>query len=451
MILGISVVNILQIVGLIILGLSIMVTIHELGHHLTAKMFGMKVEKFSVGFPPKVFSFMWRGTEYQIGAVPLGGFVKIAGIIDESMDAKNMQKDPEAWEFRAKPVWQRLIVMSGGVIMNIILGILIFSIIKFAYGDEKLPMEEAKFGIDVYDKSTAQELGFKTGDKIVNFKGEPIKYFDDISSPNILLEEDAYFELERNGEKIRIDIPSDFIDKYTSKEKKDPLLFYPNTESFVVTDSASKLPAYKAGIRKGDRIIEIENKPVEYFGDIRKILKGKKNEKVDITVLRNEVKKKLVVQLDSNGKMGVAPDVSRFKYETLDYGFFQSFGVGTKAAFSFLWTNIQGFKKLLTGKINPTKGLQGPVGIAVTYGTIFDRLGWLGFWQLTAMLSMILAFMNFLPIPALDGGHIVFLLLEAISGKEPSLKFRMIAQQVGMVILLLLMAFVIFNDIWKMF
>ena len=215
-------------VGLVLLGITLLVTIHELGHFLTAKWFGMRVEAFSIGFPPQLFSVKRGETDYQIGATPLGGYVKISGIIDESMDTQHIEEEPQPWEFRAKPVWQRLIVMTGGVIMNVLLGIFIFSMLSFAFGEKFTPMEELKNGVavrksvktenkcgDVVEKTTlGYYLGFRTGDKLLSYKGQSYPYFEDYNSPALLIEEDAYFEVEREGKTVRLDVPPKVLDKF---------------------------------------------------------------------------------------------------------------------------------------------------------------------------------------------------------------------------------------------
>jgi regulator of sigma E protease len=438
--------DILLYTGLLILSLSILVFWHELGHYLPAKWFGMKVEKFYLFFdwPRKLFSKNVGETEYGVGLLPLGGYVKIAGMIDESLDKNQLAEPAQPWEFRSKPAWQRLIVMVGGVVMNIILGIFIFTIVKYTRGEERLPMASLPAGIFVPDSSVSEELGFKTGDKIMSFSGQPIKYFEDIAHPGILLNDSVWFEVDRQGTTIRIDIPGDLIDQFANKGKAAGMLFYPNAENWVVVDST--MPAAKAGVQNGDQVIEIEGKPIYYFEELRATIKNRTDDSIALVWLRNQDTMRATIVLGSEGLLGLAPE-DRFKRDKIEYGFFAAFVPGTKVAFGVIFDTFKGFRKIFKGEVSASNSVAGPVRIAGMIGVNFQRDGWLGFWMLTGMLSMALAFMNILPIPALDGGHVVFLLIEMIIRREPSLKVRMIAQQVGMIILLALMAFVIFNDI----
>lgn len=438
--------DILLYTGLLILSLSILVFWHELGHYLPAKWFGMKVEKFYLFFdwPRKLFSKQVGETEYGVGLLPLGGYVKIAGMIDESLDKEQLAKEPESWEYRSKPAWQKLIVMTGGVIMNVILGVFIFSMVKFTQGEERLPMESLPAGIFVPDSSVSQELGFKTGDRIFSFSGAPIRYFEDIAHPGILLNDQVWFEVDRGGETLRIEVPGDLIDQFANKGKAAGMLFYPNAENWVVVDST--MPAAKAGIQNGDRVIEVEGKPVQYFEEIRAEIKNRQDDSLNVVWLRGTDTLRATAVLGKEGLLGLAPE-DKFKREKIEYGFFGAFVPGTRAAFGVIFDTFKGFRKIFKGEVSASNSVAGPVRIAGMIGVNFQRDGWLGFWLLTGMLSMALAFMNILPIPALDGGHVVFLLIEMIIRREPSLKVRMIAQQAGMVVLLALMAFVIFNDI----
>jgi regulator of sigma E protease len=441
--------DILLYTGLLLLSLGILVFWHELGHYLPAKWFGMRVEKFYLFFdwPRKLFSKTIGETEYGIGLLPLGGYVKISGIIDENMDKAHMDQPVQPYEFRAKPVWQKLIVMTGGVIMNVILGIVIFSLIKYTQGEQRLPLSELKYGLSVPDSSIAKELGFQSGDKILTLSGTPVKYFEDIANPGVLLNEQLYFDVVRGEEKLKIEIPGDLIERFADKKGKAGLLFYPNQESFVVTDSS--FPAFKAGIRNGDRVLAIDSQPVYLFDEVRTAIKARKGApSLALTVLRNQDTLQLSVPPDTSGLIGIAPQ-DRFRHDTIAYSLVGAFVPGSVTAFTIIFDTFKGFKKIFRGEVSASNSVAGPVRIAGMIGVNFKRDGWLGFWMLTGMLSMALAFMNILPIPALDGGHVIFLLIEGITGREPSLKVRMIAQQVGMVILLSLMAFVLFNDIFS--
>ncbi len=435
-------------VFLLIASLSILVFIHELGHFLPAKWFGMKVEKFYLFFdwPRKLFSFNYKDTEYGFGLIPLGGYVKIAGIIDESMDTDFIGKPAEPWEFRAKPVWQRFIVMIGGVTMNLILGILIFSFIKFYYGEAKVPVQGLKNGIEVPKGSITEEMGFKTGDILLTFNGQPIKYLEDVANPSIFLNSDAFFEVVRNDETLKIQVPNDALQKFINKKKENPTLFLPAYRSIV--NVMPKTAAEKAGLKSGDEILEIDTINISLFSQIRETIKNYAEKEVNVKVKRGEEIINFKVQLDKKPVLGVTPNenipVERSKYDVLS-----SFKPGTQAAFGTLGDNIKGISKVFKGEADASKSVAGPLKIGAILSEQVEKVGWLGFWVITGSLSMWLALINILPIPALDGGHVVFLLIEAITGKEPSLKVRMIAQQIGMYLLLGLMILVLLNDFFN--
>ncbi len=470
------IVTILKAVGLVLLGITVLVTIHELGHFLTAKMFGMRVEAFSIGFPPKLFSVIRGDTEYQIGATPLGGYVKISGIIDESMDTQHINEAPQSYEFRAKPVWQRLIVMTGGVIMNVILGVFIFSFLAFKYGEERTPVEELEYGIavreeiksenkcgEIVEKVTlGQMLGFRSGDQLYSFKGKPLPYVEDYLKPNLLLDNNAYYEVKRNNETVRIDVPSNILNQFNN-DTVELYLFekynYPakikltSEDSLISTMNVSQSwPADKAGLQTGDIIVKLDDRPVNYYVDLLQYIPQYKNKAVDVTVMREDSLYALTVQMDTTGKMGIMPHPDMYEHiktENKDYNFVESIQSGYGRAFGILSVNAKGFGQIVSGNANAGSSVMGPLAIAQQYLEIFTSGGWRGFWILTASLSMILAFVNILPIPALDGGHVVFLLIEAITRREPSPKIRIIAQQIGMFIILGLMVLVIFNDFFN--
>ncbi|RMG21293.1 MAG: RIP metalloprotease RseP [Bacteroidetes bacterium] len=442
------VLDILSAIVLVLLGITILVTVHELGHFLTAKAFGMRVETFSIGFPPKIFSFKKGDTEYQIGATPLGGYVKISGMIDESLDTDQLKEPPKSYEFRSKPVWQRLIVMTGGVIMNVILGIFIFSMLKFMYGEQKLPMSAAEYGIQVIDNSLGQIVGFQTGDKLISYNGESFPYFYDYANPNLLIDDEGYYEVERNGQIVRLEIPPGIQDRF-SDDTIAPLLFIPDMPAIIEVMEGG--PGDKAGLKTGDQIVKVDSFPIHTFSDLQQLLKNRMNDSVYIEFLRKNELHNTIAVLDS-GRLHVRRDESflQSKMDTIRYGFFESFIPGTKHAFSFLSLNVKGLGQVVTGKASASKSVMGPLQIAKKYLDMVKVNGLEGFMVLTASLSMILAFVNILPIPALDGGHVMFLLIEAIMRREPPLKVRMIAQQIGMILIILLMIFVLFNDAIKL-
>ncbi|MDP5169338.1 MAG: RIP metalloprotease RseP [Bacteroidia bacterium] len=456
-----NVIEVLTAIGLVLIGITILVTVHELGHFLTAKAFGMRVETFSIGFPPKLFGFTRGETEYQIGATPLGGYVKISGIIDESLDTNHLQEEPKPYEFRAKPVWQRLIVMTGGVIMNVILGIAIFTGLKFGYPDTKLPMSQVVYGIEVSpDGNTLGNLlGFQTGDSIISFKGESFPYFTDYTSQAILVDDGAYYEVKRNGETLRIEVPGN-VQNYFNHDTISGFLFSPNAPAVVkVADSmriaegekaVSATPAFLAGMRTGDKIIRIDSQEIKLFSDLRDYLNGVSSREINVGVLRGSDTLSFAFTTDADGKMGVNPDLeSVFRLDTITYGLGDAFVKGSTEAFSVVVTNFRGIKKLFRKDVDASKSVMGPIQIAKVYRDASLIGGIKGFLRLTAMLSMILAFVNILPIPALDGGHVLFLLIEAVTRKEPSPKVRIVAQQIGMIFILGLMILILFNDAFQ--
>jgi regulator of sigma E protease len=438
-------------VGQLILALSILVGVHEAGHLIAAKLFGMRVEQFSIGFPPKIFGFKYGETVYSIGAIPLGGFVKISGMIDESLDLKTMKEEPKPWEFRAKPAWQRLIVMLGGIIVNVVTGILIFIALTYYLGESYIPMSEVnKQG--VMPGKLGKEIGFELGDKVIAVNGQPIGKFKELRDPNLLLEDNSYYTVLRDGERVKLPIPNNFIENFSRESSAEDFLLpiYP----FMVGDISKDTGAEKAGLQPGDRIKSIDGVSVKFYHEFKEELSKHAGETISVEVERPIDKemtsfseKQLNVKVGEDGMMGfqVLPIIES---TTMQYGFFESIPKGTARAFSVVWLNIKAFGKMFRGELSATKNLRGPLGIMETFGVTWD---WINFWTLTGLISMVLAFMNLLPIPALDGGHVVFLMYEIVSGRKPSDKFLENAQKVGMVLLLGLMVFVFFNDIVQMF
>ena len=425
-----------------ILGISILVGVHEAGHMLAAKAFGMRVEKFSIGFPPKLFGFKYGETEYSLGATPLGGYVKISGMIDESMDTEAMKEPPKDYEFRSKPAWQRLIVMMGGIIVNVIVGIIIYVSITFIYGDSYLSKREAnKHGIDAFE--VAREIGLQTGDKITMVNGRDFERFSEVTDPNVLLADQAYYTVDRNGQTLDVQLPANLLDRLSKDNGRVP--FIEARSPFEVGFVDKKSGASKAGIVVGDKILEVEGKPITFYDELRKAIKGKEGRTVSVWVEREGERLEKDVVLDKDAKLGIGIKYIR-DYTSVDYSFGQSLGLGTERAFGAIAVNLRAFQKMFSGDLDPRKSLAGPIGIAQIFGGSWN---WLRFWGLVGLLSMILAFMNFLPIPALDGGHVAFLTYEMVSGRKPSDKFLEVSQKVGMVILLALMVFILGNDIVK--
>ena len=429
-------------IGQLLLGLSILVGLHELGHLLAAKYFGMRVEKYSIGFPPKVYGVQIGETEYSLGAIPLGGFVKISGMIDESLDTEKMKGPPEPWEFRAKPPGQRLVVMMGGILVNLLTGIVIYSLMVYVYGETYLPSREARFGIVAHPM--AQAIGLRTGDRILQINGKSFERFTDVISPDLLLGSNGNYTVERGGKVLNIAIPNDLIEKL-SAEKTNKLFVSP-IAPFKVGRVQSGMPAEKAGVKAGDKITSVSGTPIAFFHELQDQLLLHKGQDIKIGIERNDLPLTLEAKITDDGKLGFQPELM-LKEDKLHYNLAQSVPKGFTMAFDVIWLNVKGFGKIFKGEVSASNAVSGPISMGKDlYGGVWD---WQNFWRITGMLSMVLAFMNFLPIPALDGGHVLFLLVEIVSGRKPSDKFLESAQKVGMFLLLGLMAFAIFNDFFK--
>lgn len=434
----------LIMIGQLLLGLSILVGVHEWGHLIAAKSFGMRVEKYSIGFPPKIWGKQFGETEYSIGAIPLGGFVKISGMIDESLDTKSLSEEPEPWEFRAKPAWQRLIVMMGGIIVNVITGIIIFIGLALVNGEAYVTKTELnKHGIVAYD--LGEQLGFKTGDKVLSINGKDYERFADILSPDLLLGTDNYYTIDRAGEQVRIDMPNDFIEKFS--DKKNRVNVIAPRMPFSVQSVAAGSFAADAGLEAGDKIISINGDEINYFDQLSAVLDSLKGQKISLKASRNGEIIPMQTSVTEEGTLGFVVQ-HELNYVSRDFSFGEAVSEGTYNAFAVVWLNIKGFQKMIAGDVDVRKSLSGPIKIATFFGGTWD---WNNFWRIVGLLSMVLAFMNFLPIPALDGGHVMFLTWEIVTGRKPSDKFLENAQKVGMVILLSLMAFVIINDTISLF
>jgi regulator of sigma E protease len=426
----------------LIMGLSLLIILHELGHFLAARMFGIRVEKFFLFFDAwgfKLFHIKTKRTEYGIGWLPFGGYVKIAGMIDESMDKEAMKQPPQPWEFRSKPAWQRLIVMVAGVFMNLVLGSLIFAFVTFHYEKDYLPNSNVTSGIYAYE--TARNIGFKTGDKILAVDGKKIERFKDAMSINVLL--GATITVNRNGKTRDIQVPEDFYKTYKSNNR-DFFIEAHNLPA-AIDSVIPEMTASKCGLKKGDKILMIDTVNVTCYGKFREEIWKHKGKLIALQLLRNNDTMQIKMQIDTTGLIGI---FCKVPYELKHYTFLSALTYGTGDAMNNLWANIRGMGRIFSGKENARESLQGPIGIAHIYGGKWD---WFRFWSITGLLSMILAFMNILPIPALDGGHVIFTAIEMITRRKFSDKFMEKVQMVGMFIILAIMVLVIFNDILKLF
>lgn len=437
-------------VAQLLLSLSILVILHEFGHYITAKWFKCRVEKFYLFFDPW-FSLVKKkigDTVYGIGWLPLGGYVKISGMIDESMDKDAMKLPPQPWEFRSKPAWQRLIIMIGGVTVNVLLAFLIYAMILMIWGEKKIQNSSLKYGIEVED-SLMMKMGFKDGDKLVGVDDKPIdNYYDYL--PQLIISNTA--TVNRNGADTTITLPPNLLGQLAEKKRSEvPLMdirhpFWigavPDTGAFS-----------KLGLQRWDKILMVDSVETPFMGDVEKALKKKMGKSADVVLQRGDKTFTVNWPVDSSISLGGLKIIGKpesldtagvIHYTVKKYSFFASFPAGVKMAGAKLRWYIDQFKRILTPKTEGYKALGGFKAM----GSVFagDHWDWEQFWNITAFFSIVLAFMNLLPIPALDGGHVLFTLYEMVTGRKPSDKFLEYAQIVGMVILLALMLYANGND-----
>jgi len=429
-------------IGQLLLCLSILVIVHEFGHFITARMFGIKVEKFFLFFDAwniKLFKIKYKETEYGIGWLPLGGYVKIAGMIDESMDKEQMKKPPQPWEFRSKPAWQKFIVMIGGVVLNLILGVLIFTFWLKGYQKEYLPIEEVnKYGIYAFEP--AVEYGFQSGDKILKIDNKPVKRFKDILSTRSLF--GATYQIERNGELIEITTPDTLYKDYKNNREKYLYFILNYNHPFHVDSLGDDGPGKKAGLMAGDSIIAIDSVKITSYGKFFETIKKRANKEIQLTIKRNYVKDTFSLHLDSNAKIGFYASQPQYNYTS--YNLNSALKYGTHDAIDVIVSNIKGFGKIIKGEEKAKESVSGILGLLQFFGSKWD---WANFWFLTGMLSLVLAFMNILPIPALDGGHVMIILIESIIGRKLPDKVLEVIQIIGLIIIIALMVFIFGIDI----
>jgi regulator of sigma E protease len=453
MLLAINWSNVALQAGQLLLALSILVILHEFGHFITARWFKCRVEKFFLFFDPwfAVVKKKVGDTVYGIGWLPLGGYVKIAGMIDESMDKEQMKQPPKEWEFRAKPAWQRLIIMLGGVIMNVLVAFVIYAFILMIWGDKKIPTSSMKYGLHIVDSTMYNFVGMRNGDIILDIDGEPIEDFERLKRKGLLGET---MTVMREGKKVTIDIPTRLIGELVEKRKETGGFIEPRRPAIVqyVADSTE---AYKAGLRKNDQIVGIDSIRLQFFDELQNELIKHKNRTVALALIRDGKQMSINTPISPDGRLGFYPYGGTGDYVQMDslgwlklnvtkYGFFAAFPAGVRKTGTELKFYIDQFKKILNPSTEAYKGVSGFKGMAKIFPK--STWDWETFWRITAFLSIILAFMNLLPIPALDGGHVMFTLYEMISGRKPNEKFLEYAQMVGMVLLLGLMLYANGND-----
>lgn len=432
-----------------LLSLSLLIILHELGHFIPAKLFKTRVEKFYLFFDVKYSLFKKKigETEYGIGWLPLGGYVKISGMIDESMDKEQMALPPQPWEFRTKPAWQRLIIMLGGVTVNFILAFIIYIGMAFAYGDTYIANADLKDGVAI-ENPAMLKAGFKTGDKIISIDGKAVENFDSDMNMNVIMAKHVL--IERNGQQQTITMPTDFVDQLSKTEKG---MLIDIRRPFAIGKVGEESP--NQNLKAKDLILSLNGQKVKYFDEAKAVLLANKGKSISAVVLRDLKETPLTVKVSPEGTLGVfaggldmksLEKLGYYKISTKEYGFFESIPVGLQKGKD----QLVGYGKQLKMIFNPeTKAYKQVGGFAAIYNIFPSSWSWEVFWSITALLSIMLGVMNLLPIPALDGGHVMFLLYEIVSGKKPSDKFLENAQMVGFVLLISLLLFANGNDIYK--
>jgi len=437
-------------VSQLLLSLSILVILHELGHFIPAKLFKTKVEKFYLFFdwPFSLFKKKFGDTEYGIGALPLGGYVKIAGMIDESMDTEQMSKPPQPWEFRSKPSWQRLIIMLGGVTVNFLLALIIYIGLSYSNGEQFIPNNSVKGGY-LITNPILLEAGLKTGDKIISSNNIPIETESDLRNSIITAKS---YQVDRDGEIIDIVLPIDFLGKLSTSKNKDPLFGF--RAPLIIQKVSDQSLNKNFNLLQGDIIESINEVRTPYADELENILSNNINQTVEVNLIRDGMTMSKTLNVDENGKLGIIFGYTNFdlidneylKLVVKKYSFSESITVGSNKFIDQVSSYLTQFKAIFSPSTGAYKGLGGFIAI----GNIFPSdWSWVTFWSITAFLSIMLGVLNLLPIPALDGGHVMFLLYEIITGNKPSDKFMEYAQTVGFLILISLVIFANGNDIFK--
>ena len=426
------------------LSLSILIVLHELGHFIPAKLFKTRVEKFYLFFDPyfSLFKKKIGETEYGIGWLPLGGYVKISGMIDESMDTEQLAQEPQPWEFRSKPAWQRLIIMLGGVAVNMLLAVFIYAMLFNHYGEQYLPLENMKYGIAVNE--LGEELGFKTGDKIISIDGQKPKSFGEVSY-KVLVGKEVL--VNRGGQEIKLPIT---LKNAGTIIKKKTRFLEARIPEYKVGKIAKDMPAAKSDLKIGDKIVGVNGQKMQFFDEFIVEIPKHKGEAIKLDIVRDGKVLQIPITVSEGGKIGVRPTGKLSDYydiATKEYSFFTSFPRGIEETKNKLVGYVKQFRLIFSSETGAYKEMGGFVAIGKQFSATWD---WYRFWNFTAFLSIMLAFVNILPIPALDGGHALFTIFEMITGRKPSENFLEKAQIVGFVILMSLVLFVNGNDIYKL-
>ena len=420
-----------------------------MGHFLPARWFKTRVEKFYLFFDFAPFNSLWKTkkgeTEYGIGWLPLGGYVKIAGMVDESMDTEALKQPPQPWEFRSKKAWQRLIIMVGGVTVNFLLGFAIFAMMLWYFGKAYVPNAELKYGL-AFDQALIDQ-GLKSGDVIVKLGDMPIKHVDAAAFiEQVVLNDVRNVTVVRDGREQEIRLPDNAASQLTSQKIPKALLMSPRIP-FYVDEVAAGKPAEKAGIRVGDRILRFNGEPTDFYDQFGPLAQKNKGKAVEITLLRKTDTLTMNLTLTEEGMIGVRPRVEGlYQVERERFSVAQAIPGGVRMGVEFLDNQLKAFGQMFRGKISVKDNLGSLISIGKMYGTSWD---WERFWSLTASLSILLAFMNLLPIPALDGGYVVFLLWEVATGRRVSDKFMEKAVTFGFFLLLALMVYAFGLDLWR--
>lgn len=434
-----------------ILSLSLIIVLHEFGHYWPARYFKIKVEKFYLFFDVNFSLFKKKigETEWGIGWLPLGGYVKIAGMIDESMDKEQMAKPPKSWEFRSKPSWQRLIIMLGGVTVNFIMAIIIYIGLAYSYGSSSISLDSIDDGF-VITNPILTEAGFRTGDKIITVDGQTLETYSDLRKSII---GSTNYQVERDGNIVEIQLPVDFLGKLSSSEDMSTFEF---RRPFIIQSVSDESLNKDYDIRQGDRIVSVNGQEIKFADQLDPLLQQNSNQTIEVELIRDTFRIKKTLNVDEDGKLGIMygatvqnmVDLGLMKVSINSYSFLESIVAGTNRFISFTGFYIEQFVAIFNPSTGAYKGLGGFISIGNIFPSTWD---WQSFWNTTAFLSIMLGVLNLLPIPALDGGHAMFLVYEMVSGRKPSDKFMETVQVIGFIILLALVIFANGNDIYKLF